>query len=369
MNISELANPHILKQPVYKPGKPIEQVAEEHGLPPECICKLASNENPLGPSPKAVEAANVAIGQVGLYPEGEGRKLCESIADERDLDPKQIVLGNGSNEIIELLGHTFLSPGDEVVTGEFSFLVYKLVAMLFGAKSIEAPMPGMIHDLDAMSALITERTKLVFLPSPNNPTGTANTSEEILHFAKRLPKHVIFCLDEAYAEYLENPPDLRPLIAEGKKIVCLRTFSKIFGLAGLRIGYGYSSEEMAELLHRTRQPFNVNAIAQAAALAALEDKAWTTHCRNSNSEGILQLQQGFETLGIDHVPSSANFVLARVGRGEKTFEDLQKKGVIARPFGGELSSYLRITSGTKEENDRALTALGEIMSPETVFSE
>jgi len=367
MNISELANPHILKQPVYKPGKPIEQVAEEHGLPPECICKLASNENPLGPSLKAVEAAKVAMGQVRLYPEGGGRKLCESIASERGLDPRQIVLGNGSNEIIELLGHVFLSPGDEVVTGKFSFVVYKLVAKLFGAKSIEAPMPGMAHDLDAMSALITERTKLVFLPSPNNPTGTANTSEEILRFAKRLPEHVIFCLDEAYAEYLENPPDLRPLIAEGKKIVCLRTFSKIFGLAGLRIGYGYSSEEMAALLHRARQPFNANAIAQAAALAALEDKAWTKHCRNSNSEGILQLQQGFETLGIDHVPSRANFVLARVGRGEKMFEKLQKRGVIARPFGGELSSYLRITSGTKEENDRALTALGEIMSQENVF--
>lgn len=367
MNISELANPNILQQHVYQPGKPIEQVAEEHGLLPESVCKLASNENPLGPSPKAIEAAKVALGQVRLYPEGGGRKLCESIASERGINPEQIVLGNGSNEIIELLGHVFLSPGDEVVAGEFSFVVYKLVAMLFGAKTIEAAMPGMTHDLEAMEALITERTKIVFLPSPNNPTGTANSSEEILTFAKRLPEHVIFCLDEAYAEYLHDPPDLRPLIAEGRKVICLRTFSKIFGLAGLRIGYGYASEEITSLLHRSRQPFNANAIAQAAALAALEDIDWIDRCRRSNTEGLTQLQKGFESLGLDHVPSKANFVMVRVGQGERMYRELQKRGIIARPLGGGLASYLRITSGTREENERALTALGEIMQQESDF--
>lgn len=361
MNISELANPRILEQPVYRPGKPIEQVAAEHGLNPADICKLASNENPLCPSPKALAAAERALEEVRLYPDGGGLTLRGKIAGHRGLRPEQIVLGNGSNEIIELLGHVFLRPGDEVVVGEFSFVVYKLVALLFGAKVMEVPMPQLRHDLNAMTAAITDKTRLVFLASPNNPTGTANNAEEIQSFAESLPEHVVFCLDEAYAEYLENPPDLRPLIDEGRHVVCLRTFSKIYGLAGLRLGYGYASEELTDLLHRARQPFNANAIAQAAAQAALEDEGWTNQCRESNAAGLRQLEAGFAKLGLEYIPSQANFILVKVGNGEKVFADLQMLGVIARSFGGDLSAYLRISVGTTGENEKALTALGEIL--------
>ena len=357
MKISDLANTHILKQPVYKPGKPIEQVALEYGLKTKEVCKLASNENPLGPSANAIAAAEEALEKVRLYPEGRGIALRKSIALKRGFTPEQIVLGNGSNEIIELLGHVFLRPGDEILTGEFTFVVYKLVAQLFGAKAVEVPMPKMIHDLDAMTAAVTDRTRIVFLPSPNNPTGTVNTNEQIHEFARCLPSHIVFCFDEAYAEYLEDPPDLRPLIDEGRNVICLRTFSKIYGLAGLRIGYGYSSKEFSDLLHRSRQPFNTNAVAQAAALAALEDDGWTNHCRESNAAGLCQLQQGFEMLGLEFIPSQANFVLVKVGNAEKVFTEMQKRGVIARPFGNDLSSYLRVTVGTEKENVLALAAL------------
>ncbi|MFP6887612.1 MAG: histidinol-phosphate transaminase, partial [Opitutales bacterium] len=361
MNISELANPRILKQPVYRPGKPIEQVAAEHGLNPADVCKLASNENPLGPSPKALAAAERALRGVRLYPEGGGGALRETLAAKHGLQPEQIVLGNGSNEIIELLGHVFLRPGDEVVVGEFSFVVYKLVALLFGAKAVEVSMPDLRHDLDAMAAAITDKTRLVFLPSPNNPTGTANDTEEIRQFVETLPEHLVFCLDEAYAEYLETPPDLRPLIDEGRHVICLRTFSKIYGLAGLRLGYGYAGEELTGLLHQARQPFNANAIAQAAAQAALEDEAWTNQCRESNAAGLRQLEVGLAKLGLEYVPSQANFILVKVGNGEQIFVEMQRRGVIARPFGNGLSAYLRISVGTTGENEMALAALGEIL--------
>jgi len=278
------------------------------------------------------------------------------------LNPSQFVLGNGSNEIIELLGHVFLEPGDELICGEFAFVVYKLVALLMGAKPVEVPMPGLAHDLNQMKSAITDRTKLVFLPSPNNPTGTANTEEEIFQFVRSLPEHVIFCFDEAYAEYLDSPPDLRPLIEEGRKVICLRTFSKIHGLAALRIGYGYSSPEMISLLQRARQPFNVNSVAQAAALGALQDSAWVTQCKKRNQDGLEQLAQGLQDLGIEYVPSHANFILSKPGNGRSLFLELQKQGIITRALGPLLSDYLRISVGTEEENTRLLTALEKACS-------
>ena len=357
MNISDLANSHILEQPVYLPGKPIEQVAVEYGLNPSEVCKLASNENPLGPSPKALAAAEEALLDIRLYPEGGGIELREKIARVRNIRPEQIILGNGSNEIIELLGHVFLRPGDEIVTGQFSFVVYKLVAHLFGATAMEVPMPEFGHDLEAMKEAITEKTRIVFLASPNNPTGTANEADEIVRFAEGLPEHIVFCLDEAYAEYLEVTPNLLPLIDAGRKIICLRTFSKIHGLAGLRLGYGYSGEAMAALLHRARQPFNANSIAQAAAKAALEDEQWTTQCRQANRVGLSQLEAGFSAMGLEYVPSQANFILVKVGDGEAIFAEMQKHGVIVRSFGGGLSEYIRLTVGTQEQNKKALSTL------------
>jgi histidinol-phosphate aminotransferase len=243
-----------------------------------------------------------------------------------------------------------------------AFVVYKLVALLFGAKPVEVPLVNHRHDLAALAAAVTPRTKLVFLPSPNNPTGTANSEAEILAFARALPAHVVLVFDEAYAEFLDNPPDLRPLIAEGRHVVCLRTFSKIFGLAALRVGYGYTSAEIATLLNRSRQPFNVNAIGQAAACAALDDGEFTARCVRENHAGLAQLEAGFRALGLELVPSVANFMLVRVGDGARVFEELQKRGVIVRPlkpYG--MAEWLRVTVGTAAQNERLLRELAAVV--------
>ncbi len=361
MKFEALVNPSVLTQPVYEPGRPIEDVARDLGLDPAGIIKLASNENPFGPSPRAREAAIRALDQGALYPDGGCFRLRQALADARGLAPEQFALGNGSNELIELLGHAFLRPGDEVVMGAPSFIIYKLVALLFGAKPVEVPLVDHTHDLAAMRAAITERTKLVFVCSPNNPTGTANTEAELLAFARALPSHVVCVIDEAYAEFLESAPDLRPLIAEGRKVVCLRTFSKIYGLASLRIGYGYAAAELTALLNRVRQPFNVNAIAQAAAVAALEDAEFTAMCRRENLAGLRQIETGCAQLGLATVPSAANFILVRVGDGARVFEELQKRGVIVRPmkpYG--MPEWIRITVGTPPQNERLLGELARV---------
>jgi len=288
--------------------------------------------------------------------------LRAKLAGVHGLDAGQFVIGNGSNELIELLGHVFLRPGDEVVMGNPSFAVYKLVTLLFGAKPVEVPLVNHTHDLAALAAAITPRTKLVFVPSPNNPMGTANTEAELLAFARGLPEHVVFAYDEAYAEFLDNPPDLRPLIREGRKVVCLRTFSKIYGLASLRVGYGYASAELASLLNRVRQPFNVNAIGQAAAIAALDDAGFVATCVQENRAGLNQLEDGFKALGLEIVPSVANFVLMKVGDGARVFGELQKRGVIVRPmkpYG--MPEWLRVTVGTPVQNERLLKTLADVM--------
>jgi histidinol-phosphate aminotransferase len=362
MNFESLAKPAVLTQPVYEPGKPIEYVARELGLDPETIIKLASNENPFGPSPRAVAAAKHALEHGELYPDGGCFELRQKLAAAYGLVPDQFVIGNGSNEIIELLGHAFLSPGDEVVMGAPAFVVYKLVTLLFGAKAIEVPLREWRHDLRAIAAAITPRTKLVYVCSPNNPTGTANTESELQAFARALPDHVIGVFDEAYAEFLERAPDLRPLIAEGRKIVCLRTFSKIYGLASLRVGYGYASTELTALLNRVRQPFNVNAIAQAAAVAALDDAEFAAKTARENRAGLVQLENGCRALGLEFVPSVANFMLVRVGdgaaAGQRVFELLQRRGVIVRPVKSYgLPEWIRVTVGTREQNQRFLAEL------------
>lgn len=358
MKFETLVNPAVRTQPVYEPGKPIEYVARELGLDPAGIIKLASNENPFGPSPLAVAAAKRALEQGELYPDGGCFELRQRLAAERGLAPDQLIIGNGSNEIIELLGHVLLRPGDEVVMGAPAFVVYKLVTLLFGAKPVEVPLVNHRHDLGRIAAAITPRTKLVFVCSPNNPTGTANTEAELLTFARALPEHVVAVLDEAYAEYVENAPDLRPLVREGRKVVCLRTFSKIYGLASLRVGYGCAPAEIVAMLNRVRQPFNVNAIGQAAAVAALDDREFTERCARENRLGLAQLEAGIRQLGLECVPSVANFILVRVGEGARVFEALQRRGVIVRPMKGyHMPEWLRITVGTAEQNTRLLVEL------------
>jgi histidinol-phosphate aminotransferase len=287
------------------------------------------------------------------------------------MGPGQFVIGNGSNEVIELLGHVFLRPGDEVVMGDPAFVVYKLVTLLFGAKAVEVPCLDWRHDLAAMARAITPRTKLVFVASPNNPTGAANTEAELLAFARALPEHVVLVLDEAYAEFVDGAPDLRPLVAEGRKVIGLRTFSKIYGLASLRVGYGYAGAELSALLNRVRQPFNVNAIAQAAAVAALDDGEFAERCARENRAGLRQLEAGFRGLGLEWVPSVANFMLVKVSGsstgsgldGVGVFEALQRRGVIVRPVKSYgLPEWVRVTVGTKEQNERLLAGIAATLA-------
>ncbi|MDG1242232.1 MAG: histidinol-phosphate transaminase [Opitutae bacterium] len=362
MKYAELANAGVHTQPVYEPGKPIETVAREYGLDPASIAKLASNENPFGPSPKAVAAGLEALRSAHLYPDGGCQELRQKIAEQHGVSKESIIVGNGSNEIIELLGHAFLRPGLEVVMGAQAFIVYKLVTELFGAMPVEVPMVDFGHDLDAMLAAVTESTRLLFVASPNNPTGVANPAADLLKLAEGLPEHVILCLDEAYAEYLDEAPDLSAAIHAGRKVVCLRTFSKIYGLGGLRVGYAYGDPELIALLHRVRQPFNVNAVAQAAASAALDDLEFVAMCRAENEMGRQVLCEGLSALGFKTIGGAANFVLSRVGSGALVFKALQRRGLIVRPLAPYgMADFVRITIGRAEENERLLSALRELI--------
>ena len=362
MTFADLANKGILAQPVYEAGKPIDQVARELGLDPAGIIKLASNENPHGPSPKAMAAAERALREAQLYPDGSYYELRKKLAEKWSLGMDQFIIGDGSNELIELLGHSFLAPGRECVMHQSSFIVYKLVTLMFGATPVEVPLVNMRQDLTTLAAAVTPRTRLVFLASPSNPVGGANTETEIGEFVRGLPPHVILVLDEAYAEYLAKAPDLRPLIAAGRKVICLRTFSKIYGLASLRVGYGYAAPEVIAILQRARQPFNVNGIAAAAAVAALDDRAFVVQCRRENRAGMAQLEAGCKKLRLEFVPGMGNFLLVKVGDGTRVFGSLQQRGIITRPvkpYG--LPEWLRITVGTRGQNERLLAAMAEVL--------
>lgn len=358
MKPSELAKPFVHGYPTYAPGKPIEEVARELKLDPAGIIKLASNENAYGPSPRAVEAARLALEQGQLYPDGGCFELHRRLARFHGLDPGQFVIGNGSNEIIEFLGHVFLGPGDEVVLGRPEFVVYRLVTLLFGARAVEVPLDDFRIDLEALARAVTPRTRLVIVSTPNNPAGTAVEPAAFLAFARALPPSAICVVDEAYCDFAQDPPDIRPLIAEGRNIIGLRTFSKVYGLASLRVGYGYASAELAGLLDRIRQPFNVNGIAQAAAIAALDDAAFTAMCVAETRKGLRRLEKGCGELGLRFVPTQANFLLVRVGDGKRVHEALLKRGVIVRPMGQyELPEWIRVTAGTAEQNERFLREL------------
>jgi len=359
-DIWNFANPQLKDLVAYEPGKPIEEVARELGLEPGDIVKLASNENPLGPSPKAVAAMRAALEQAQLYPDGGGYRLRTAIAEKFGLEMGNVVLGNGSNEIIEFVGHAFLKPGDEVVTAQHAFVVYKLMATLFGATTVEVPDPGFKHDLDAMLAAITPRTKEVFIANPNNPTGTLCRQEEIDRFMARVPEHVIVIFDEAYYEFLYEPLDTLKFIREGRNVVVMRTFSKIMGLASLRIGYGLAPKHLANVLQKTRQPFNANAIAQAGALAGLDDGEHMEKTRAMTREGREFLERTFAELGLDYTPSYGNFVLVKVGDGDALFAYAMKKGVILRAMRAyKLPEYVRVSVGTMPQNEKFVRVLRE----------
>ncbi|MEQ1860571.1 MAG: histidinol-phosphate transaminase [Chthoniobacteraceae bacterium] len=347
----------------YEPGKPIEDVARELGLRPEQIIKLASNENPLGPSPKALAAMRETIERAHFYPDGGGYYLREAIAQKLGVTRAHVILGCGSNEVIEFIGKAFLNPGDDVIASRHAFVVYKLMATLFGAHTIEVPDPNFAHDLDGFLAAITPRTKEIFIANPNNPTGTLCSQEEIDRFMARVPEHIVVVFDEAYYEFLPEPPDTLKFVREGRNVVVLRTFSKIQGLANLRIGYGIAKPELIDVLQKTRQPFNANGIAQAGALAGILDDEHQQKTRELTWAGRDFLQAEFAAMGLEFVPSHANFILVKVGDGKRVFTELMKRGVIIRDMAAYgLPEWIRVSIGTREQNERFLAELRVLLA-------
>lgn len=358
----ERVNPQMDRLPVYVPGRPIEEVARELGLDPSRVCKLASNENPLGPSPKAVEAVRAAATQLHLYPDGSSYKLKHRLADVLGLEPAQVVLGNGSNEILEWIGHVFLAPGDEVVVSQYCFAVYPIVTALAGATLVTVPTrgEGFEADIPAMLEAITPRTKVVFLANPNNPTGTLTSREDITRLINGVPADVLLVMDEAYIEFLDDPVDCLDLVRQNShpNLLLTRTFSKVFGLAGLRLGYAMGDAGLMALFEKVRQPFNVNMLAQIGGMAALDDSEHLARTRANNRLGLEYFHQAFRQAGIKHVRSHANFILAKVVDGARIFQAMQTQGIITRPMAGYgLPEWLRISVGTPEENRRCMDSL------------
>ena len=356
------SHPWLRELASYEPGKPIEDVARELGLRPDEIIKLASNENPLGPSPKALAAMRDALERSHFYPDGGGYYLREAIASQTGLKRENVILGCGSNEVIEFIGKAFLNPGDDIVASRHAFVVYKLMATLFGARTIEVPDPGFAHDLNGMLAAITPQTKEVFIANPNNPTGTLLSQEQIDRFMDRVPEQVVVVFDEAYYEFLPSPPDTLKYVHEGRNVVVLRTFSKIQGLASLRIGYGLAKAELIDVLQKTRQPFNANGIAQAGALAGILDTEHQERTRDLTITERTRLEKAFTDLGLEFVPSHANFILVKVGDGKAVFQALLKRGVIIRDMQAYgLPEWVRVSVGTAPQNDRFLAELKPLL--------
>ncbi len=357
-------NPALASLPVYQPGRPIEEVARELGLPAGDVIKLASNENPLGPSPAALAAMEQALQTLHLYPDGNAFYLKGKLADKLGVTPANLILGNGSNEIIEFVGHALMAPGQEVVVSQYCFAVYPIVTRLFGASLVTVPAQGYAHDLPAMLRAITPRTRVVFVGNPNNPTGTLARAADIMRLIDQVPANVLLVMDEAYIEFLTEPCDLLPIIRLGQQpnLLLMRTFSKIYGLAGLRLGYGIGHPELIATLEKVRQPFNINSLVQAGALAALDDLEHITRTRRNNAEGLRFFEAAFRELNLRFIPSAANFILVQVGDGRRVFQELQKLGVIVRPMDGyELPDWIRISIGTVAGNTRCLAALRRVL--------
>ena len=354
-------NPQLANLPVYQPGRPLEEVARELGLPLDGLIKLASNENPLGPSPKAIEAMQQTATQTHLYPDGNAFYLRNTMAERLGVDTNQLIFGNGSNEIIEFVAHALLGQGMNIVVSQYCFAIYPIVAHLTGANCITAPAKEYSHDLHAMAEAITPDTRIVFVANPNNPTGTLASHDDLVALINAVPDHTLLVMDEAYFEFLDEPLDLIPRLLEKPNLLLMRTFSKIYGLAGLRVGYGIGHPEFIAALEKVRQPFNLNAMAQAAALAAIDDTAHLEATRANNATGLQFFEQALDEMGIETVPSHANFILANVGDGGGTFQKLQERGVITRPMAGyQLPEWIRISIGTPAENERCLNALREL---------
>jgi histidinol-phosphate aminotransferase len=358
MSLQEQSLSYVRAISPYQPGKPITELAREMGIPVDKILKLASNENPLGMSPKAKKAVAAAINGIERYP--DQFELIKAVAERCGVAQTQVVLGNGSNDVLDLIARVFLAPGRSAVFAQHAFAVYPLATLSTGAELIATPAKHYGHDLDAMRAAIRPDTRIVWIANPNNPTGNFLPYPEVRAFLEAVPQDVVVVLDEAYNEYL--PPaervDTAAWIADFPNLVVTRTFSKIFGLAGLRVGYALASAQIADLMNRVRQPFNVNNLAIAAAIAALDDHLFVAESYELNRRGMEQLVAGLKRLGLEHIPSHGNFVTFKAGDGAAVNQKLLKQGVIVRPIGGYgLPEWLRVTIGTEPENARFLEAL------------
>ena len=348
----------------YQAGKPISELAREYGLNEADIVKLASNENPLGMPESAKRAMMAAVSELGRYPDANGFELKAAIASRYAVPADWITLGNGSNDILEIAAHAILQPGTSAVYSQYSFAVYALATHAVGARAIVVPARDHGHDLDAMRAAIAPDTRMLFIANPNNPTGTFLPAARIEAFLKQVPERVVVVLDEAYNEYLD--PELRfdstRWVREYPNLMLSRTLSKVYGLAGLRVGFGLAQAELTDLMNRIRQPFNTNSIAQAAAIAAIADDEFVERSYRLNRDGLAKLQSGFAALGLEYVPSHGNFVLVRVGNAGAVYEGLLRQGVIVRPVGGYgLPEWLRVSVGLPAENDRLLAALSQVL--------
>ena len=359
MNYSKLAPSYISAIAPYQPGKPIAELERELGI--SNIVKLASNENPLGCSPKAMAAMQEALKTIALYPDGNGFELKDALSQKYGVGHERIVLGNGSNDMLELAARAFLTVGDKAVYSQHAFAVYPLAVQAVGATGICTPALNYSHDLQAMLKAATEQNaKLVFVANPNNPTGTFLDASALLEFLRALPSNVLVVLDEAYNEFLpeECRYDSVGWLKEFPNLIISRTFSKAYGLAGLRVGYAFCSAQVADMMNRVRQPFNVNSVAQAAAIAALGDEDFVRRTFENNWRGMQQITQGLKDSGLDYIPSFGNFVSFKVGDGMKIFRRLLELGVIVRPVASyEMAEYLRVSIGTEQENEKFLTAL------------
>lgn len=353
---------HIVNLPVYQPGKPIEDVKRELGL--DEVIKLASNENPYGASPKAKEAIISELENISIYPDGGAVELTADLASFLGVNTNQIIFGCGSDEIIALLTRAFFVPGDETIMADQTFSVYKSNADIEGAVSIEVPLVNGTHDLDAMLAKVNDRTKIIWVCNPNNPTGTILPEAELTAFLEKVPAHVMVVLDEAYCEYVTDPsyPNSIPYLAKYPNVVILRTFSKIYGLASLRIGYGIGQPEVIKLINQVREPFNTTRVAQAAAKAALKDQEYIDSCRTANSNGIIQLQGEFDRLGLEYFPAHGNFIMVDVRKpAGEIFEALLRKGVIIRAGHHKYPTHIRVTVGSQEQNKAFIHALEQVL--------
>lgn len=359
----ELANPGVRALHPYMPGKPIEELERELGITD--IVKLASNENPLGPSTVALNAVQASMSEWARYPDGNGFALKQKLGQRFGVAPAMITLGNGSNDVLDLIVRAYAGTHSEVIFSQYAFAVYALSTQAVGARAVVTPAKNWGHDLDAMAAAITDNTALVFIANPNNPTGTWLNDSQIRAFLSRVPEHVLVVLDEAYAEYLEDGdyPDGMALLAEFPNLIVTRTFSKAWGLAGLRVGYSVSCEPIANMLNRVRHPFNVNSAALIAACAVLDDSSYLERGRCLNKEGLAQLERGLQALGLDYIPSVGNFICFDAGTdGGQLYDALLRQGVIVRPVANYgMPQHLRVSVGLAEENQRFLEALVKVI--------